>query len=126
VPDVPTNFRQSLLARADVCRHSAMLALTTPEQDAHELAFGAAAHAFAERLMNDLIAQGEKSLYAPAEGEDPVAAAREVASLSAAMVDEILREHAHRPRRSAERGGPGDAARDGLEDEFQRAVRVLL
>jgi hypothetical protein len=59
---VPTNFRQSLLARADVCRHSAMLALTVPDQDAHELAFGAAAHAFAERLVNDLIAARTRCL----------------------------------------------------------------
>lgn len=90
-------FRQSLLARADVCRYSAKLALDHPDQQAHELHFGAAVHAFAERLMNDLIAHGEKTLYAAAEGEDPVSAAREVASLSAAMVDEILREHPEWP-----------------------------
>lgn len=90
---LPTNLRQSLLARADVCRHSALLSLQHPDQNAIELSFGAASHAFAERLMTDLIEQGEKSLYAPAEGEDPVAAAKQVASMSAAMVDEILRDH---------------------------------
>lgn len=94
---LPRTLRQSLLARADACRRSAYLALKYPNQTAHELAFGSAAHAFLERLLSDLIAQGEQSLYAPAEGEDPVAAAREVASLSGAMVDEILREHPEWP-----------------------------
>jgi hypothetical protein len=89
----PTTLRQSLLARADACRRSAYLALKYPDQRSVEMDFGSAGHFFLERLVSDLIAQSEPSLYAPAEGEDPVAAAKQVASLSAAMVDEILREH---------------------------------
>jgi RecB family exonuclease len=95
--ELPTTLRQSLLARADACRRSAYLMLRHPDQQAHELHFGSAAHAFLERLITDLIQQGEPSLYAPAEGEDPVAAAKQVASLSAAMVDEVLREHPEWP-----------------------------
>lgn len=90
----PERFRQSLLNRANGCKRSAYLyAKYGGGRPAIELDFGSAAHFFFERAMSDLIAQGEASLYAPAEGEDPVAAAREVASLTAAMVDEVLREH---------------------------------
>jgi hypothetical protein len=92
--DPPTRFRQSLLNRANGCKRSAYLyAKYGGGGTAVELDFGTAGHLFFERAMSDLIANEEKTLYSAAEGEDPVAAAREVASLTAAMVDEVLREH---------------------------------
>lgn len=101
---VPKRFRQSMLARANGCKRSAYLyAKYGGGQPAVELDFGSAAHLFFERAMSDLIARGEKSLYVPSFTQDPktgdavpedaVRAAMEVASLTAAMVDEILREH---------------------------------
>lgn len=91
--EAPARFSQSLLQKADACMRSAFLYLKYHGgAPAHNLDFGTAAHLVFERMMLDLIAVGERTLYAAAEGEDPAAAAREVASLTAAVVDEVLRE----------------------------------
>lgn len=91
--ELPERLSQTLLSHANWCKRAAYLYLLrgggTP---AHELDFGTACHLVWERMMTDLIAAGEKTLYAPAEGEDPTQAARAVASLTAAIVDEVLRE----------------------------------
>lgn len=98
----PARFSQTLLAKADACRRSAYLYLKYPGSTGHELWFGSAGHAFAERLLSDLIAAGQPTLYEPGytqgpEGElvpeDPATAARQVASMSAAMLDEVMAEH---------------------------------
>jgi hypothetical protein len=95
VPPVepPTRLSQTFLRHADRCMRSAYLYLKyrggTP---AVELDFGTAYHLFAEQALIDLIVAGEQTLYAPQEGEDPRIAARSVASHTAAMCDEILRE----------------------------------
>lgn len=90
----PERLSQSFLRHADSCARSAYLYLRHggggPALNLH---FGTAAHLVFERMMLDLISQGEKTLYAPAEGEDPLHAAQEVASMTAAVVDEVLREH---------------------------------
>lgn len=92
--DPPERLSQTLARLFDRCKRSAYLYMKhgggTPS---HDLDRGTAAHMFAERLMRTLIEQEEPSLYAPAEGEDPVSAARQVASMTAAMVDEIAAEH---------------------------------
>jgi hypothetical protein len=89
----PDRYSQTLLAKADRCLRSAYLYVKyrggTPS---HELDRGTAFHLFAERFMQTLVAAGEPTLYAAEEGEDPVLASRAVASLTADMVDEILRE----------------------------------
>jgi hypothetical protein len=91
---MPSTFRQSLLARADQCRHSAMLDVKHDGgSDSHAKQRGTAYHLFAEKMIRTLIEQGEPTLYARAEGEDAVSAAKQVASLSAAMVEEVLDEH---------------------------------
>lgn len=91
--DAPARLSQTLLGKADACMRSAFLYLRHHGgAPAGNLDFGTAAHLCWERMMLDLIAHGERTLYAPAEGEDPAAAALEVASLSAAVVDEVLRE----------------------------------
>jgi hypothetical protein len=92
-PPRPARFSQTLLRHANNCKRAAYLYLRygggTP---AVQLDFGTAAHAFFERALLELLERGESSLYAPQAGEDAEFAAREVASLTAAMVDELLRE----------------------------------
>ena len=91
--DPPSRLSQTFLRHADRCPRSAYLYLRHGGgAPAHNLDFGTAAHMTFERMMLDLIREGQKTLYAPAEGEDAEAAAREVASLTAAVVDEVLRE----------------------------------
>lgn len=92
--ELPQRLSQTLLGRANVCKRSAWLYITHDGgAPAHELHFGTAIHAVIERILTDLIVSGEPTLYAAAEGEDPVAAQRAVSSLTAAIVDEVLAEH---------------------------------
>jgi hypothetical protein len=91
--ELPQRLSQTLLAHANACRRSAWLYLRRRGGvPAVELDFGTAAHLVFERIVSDLIATGERALYAAAEGEDQESAAKQVASLSAAVVDEVLRE----------------------------------
>lgn len=102
----PGRFSQTFLGKSNSCRRSGYLYLRhgggTP---AVQLDFGQAFHLFAERAMAEMALAGETTLYSSAAGdpdaedarerlgEDPALAARAVGSLTAAMVDEILREH---------------------------------
>lgn len=98
---LPQALSQTLLRYANRCRRAAYLYARQrgaekagePTADAIELAFGTAAHLFAETMLRELVTRDEPTLYAVAEGEDPVAAAREVASLTGAIVDALLRDH---------------------------------
>jgi hypothetical protein len=90
----PTRLSQTLARYFDRCPRSAYLYVKyRGGVPSHPLNRGTLFHLFAERLMTDLIQQGERSLFAPAEGEDPLHAARQVASMTTAIVDEVLAEH---------------------------------
>lgn len=93
-PPLPARLSYSLLSRFDACPRSAYLDLTysggAPSHDMHR---GSVFHEFAERAMWTLIEQGEDNLVAAIDGEeDPVRAKRDVASLTAAIVDEVVRD----------------------------------
>lgn len=83
----------TFLRYADSCLHSALL-YTKHRGGAPSMHMqrGSAFHAVAERMTLALVEQGESSLFAAQPGEDAAVAAREVASLSSAFVDEVLRE----------------------------------
>ena len=87
VPPVekPEAFRQTLLRYFEHCPRSGYLSLRTPETSAFPLDRGTALHLVAERLMRDLIAQGEER-YAEA-------GATELSEMTGALVDEVLDEH---------------------------------
>lgn len=89
----PSRLSQTALKHADACPRSGYLYLKHRGGAAnHPLDRGSALHVFAERMVLELIRQQEASLYAPQPGEDEDVARRQVASLTHAMVDEILRE----------------------------------
>ena len=89
----PSRLSQTALKHADACPRSGYLYLKHRGGAAnHPLDRGSALHVFAERMVLELIRQQEASLYAPQPGEDDDVARRQVASLTHAMVDEILRE----------------------------------
>lgn len=94
-----TYMSQTLLSKANACPHSAYLYRRHRDLDVQSVqrAFGSVFHLFAEVAMRELIATGEATLYAAQEGEDLLYARQQVASLTAAMVDEILREHPELP-----------------------------
>lgn len=111
-PERPERISMSLAKRADLCPRSAYYYLRfgggAPNVD---MVRGTVTHLFAERMMLDLIRAGERTLYAPQErdpddphmvAEDRLRAAREVASLTAAIVDEIMGEHPELPLPAAD------------------------
>lgn len=95
VPPVPRPERlsQTLLKHMDRCPRAAYLYLKHGGGAAsHAMYRGSLFHLFVERTTMELVVRGEKTLYAPQPGEDAVAAAREVASMTKGMVDELARE----------------------------------
>lgn len=89
----PDRMNQTLLAHANICPRSAFLALKHRQQPATiEMDRGTAYHLFKERMIATLVKEGAVSMYAPEEGEDPLLAAGEVASLTKTMVEEVLRD----------------------------------
>lgn len=92
--DWPERYSQTLLAKADTCMRSAYLyAKFRGGTPSHDLDRGTLAHLFFERFLQTLVAAGEPTLYAASEGEDAMLAAQQVASMTAAMVDELVAEH---------------------------------
>ena len=99
----PSRASQTLLAKFDTCPRSAYLyAKYRGGSPGHPLDRGTLIHAVIERMTLDLLAAGESSYIAPAftQGrfgevipEDPALAAKQIASLTAAVVDEVYREN---------------------------------
>lgn len=88
--DWPDRYSQTLLRHASACQRAAYLYLKyRGGGPGHQLDRGTAIHAVLERMTMALIEQGERTLFAAQPGEDAAAAAQEVASLSAAFVDEV-------------------------------------
>jgi hypothetical protein len=89
----PARYSQTLLGKADRCLRSAYLyVLYHGGAPGHQLNRGSAAHAVFQRIIETLVEADERSLFALQEGEDESKAASEVASFTAAIVDEVLRE----------------------------------
>jgi hypothetical protein len=64
-PPIPESIRQTMVARYDVCPHSAYLGLKQAEGDGarnHAMNRGIIFHAFAEQATKEMIAQGEKKM----------------------------------------------------------------
>ena len=107
--DRPSRLSQTLLRRMDVCPRSAYLYLRYrggPSNAAMNR--GTAFHVFAERMALELVARGEKSLFAPAQdeagdSEDLSQAARDVASLTQAMVAQVFEDFPDLTMPAAER-----------------------
>lgn len=100
-PSRPDRLSQTLLAKSDACMRSAYLYLLHGGgAPSHPMDRGTALHIVQERVMLTLIEAGEPTLYAAMAGnaeinvqpEDEVQAKREVASMTAAIVDEVLRD----------------------------------
>lgn len=84
---------QTLASRVNVCMRSAYLyAKHNGGAGSHQLDRGTLVHEFWARMLVELVRRREPSLYVAAVDEDPVHAENAVASLTSAMVDEILRE----------------------------------
>jgi hypothetical protein len=89
----PDRMNQTLLAHANICPRSAFLALKHRRQPATiEMDRGTAYHLFKERMIAELVKTGQPSMFVPGDGEDPLLAAGEVASLTKVMVEEVLRD----------------------------------
>jgi hypothetical protein len=89
----PDRMNQTLLAHANICPRSAFLALKHRNQPATiEMDRGTAYHLFKEQMIARLVATGAASYFAPDEGEDPLIAAGEVASMTKADVEAVLRD----------------------------------
>jgi PD-(D/E)XK nuclease superfamily len=91
--DWPSRYSQTLLRHASHCQRAAYLYVKyRGGAPGVALDRGTAVHAVIERMTNTLIENGERTLFAVQEGEDPVSAAQEVASLTAAFVEEVRTE----------------------------------
>jgi hypothetical protein len=99
--EAPARLSQTLLSHASLCPRAAYLYLKYGGGVGSQyLLRGTAVHAVAERIMLELIRSGEKSLHATgmvvaADGEivaEDVKAKEEVASLSKAIADEVIRD----------------------------------
>jgi hypothetical protein len=86
----PDRYSQSMLRHASHCQRAAYLYVKyrggTPGV---ALDRGTAVHAVIEKMTWALIENEERTLFAAQEGEDPVSAAQEVASLTATFVEEV-------------------------------------
>jgi hypothetical protein len=100
--DWPARYSQTLLKKADTCRRSAYLYVKhnggTP---GHQLDRGSLAHAVLQRMTEELIEAGQSSFIEPeftqdrfgaVVEEDPEQAAKQIASMTAEVVDEVARE----------------------------------
>jgi hypothetical protein len=82
----PERYSQTFLRTADQCRRAGYLYVKHGGGvPSHELHRGSAIHAVIERMIGDLLAQGERSMV----GEDGQADG----SMVSALVDEVLREN---------------------------------
>ena len=104
----PSRLSQTLLRTTDNCPRAGFLYLKHrggPSSAAMDR--GSAFHKFAERMVVELVTRGEKSLFAPAQGEEsPEAlqsAAQDVASLTQAMVESVFEDHPEYVMPAAER-----------------------
>lgn len=109
LPPVPTiagwseRYSQTLLAKADKCMRSAYLYVKYHGgAPGHQLDRGSLAHLVFRRMTEDLIVTDQESYISPefTQGqhgvlveEDPEMAARQIASMTAEVVDEVAREH---------------------------------
>jgi hypothetical protein len=101
VPPVerPSRLSQTMLRHMDGCPRSGYLYLKhRGEPSSAPMDRGSAFHLFAERMVVELVARGEKSLFAPAQdgdggAEDLSQAAKDVASLTQAMVEQVFEDH---------------------------------
>lgn len=90
----PDRLSMTLLRHYQACNRSAFLYLKHGGgAPAHNLDFGTALHLVCERIVRDLIDTGQQTLYDVQEGESIAHAQQQVASFTAAIVDEVLREH---------------------------------
>lgn len=96
----PERLSQTLLAHHDRCPRSAYLYVKHAGRvKSHEMDRGTLAHACFERLMVDLIQNGEESMVGQRAGSDTVSTAHAVENLSfqtGALVEEVLREFGDR------------------------------
>jgi hypothetical protein len=96
----PERLSQTLLAHHDRCPRSAYLYVKhSGRVKSHEMDRGTLAHACFERLMVDLIQNGEESMVGQRAGSDTVSTAHAVENLSfqtGALVEEVLREFGDR------------------------------
>ena len=104
----PTRLSQTLLRTTDNCPRAGYLYLKTKGgPSSAPMSRGSAFHKFAERMVVELVTRGEKSLFAPAQGEEsPEAlqsAAQDVASLTQAMVESVFEDHPEYVMPAAER-----------------------
>ena len=103
VGPTPGRFSQTLLAKEQACPRSAYLYVKyRGGPGSHPMDVGTAGHMVFERLMTDLIVRGESAL-AP---EDP----RQAASMTAAVVDEVLRNQPELVVTAAEADGLRESA----------------
>ena len=97
--DRPSRLSQTMLRHMDNCPRSGYLYLKHKGgPSSAPMDRGSAFHLFAERMVVELVARGEKSLFAPAQdgdggGEDLSQAAKDVASLTQAMVEQVFEDH---------------------------------
>lgn len=101
--DWPDRYSQTLLAKSDKCMRSAYLYVKWHGgAPGHQLDRGSLAHAVFARMSEDLILTDNESYISPEftqdkHGvlieEDPETAARQIASMTAEVVDEVAREH---------------------------------
>lgn len=101
--DWPERYSQTLLAKADRCMRAAYLYVKYHGgAPGHQLDRGSLSHAVFQRMTEDLIVADAQSYLEPEftqnqHGvlieEDPEMAARQIASMTAEIVDEVAREH---------------------------------
>lgn len=97
--DRPSRLSQTMLRHMDNCPRSGYLYLKHKGgPSSAPMDRGSAFHLFAERMVVELVARGEKSLFAPAQdgdggAEDLSQAAKDVASLTQAMVEQVFADH---------------------------------
>lgn len=100
--DWPDRYSQTLLKKADACLRSAWLYVKYHGgAPGHQLDRGSLSHAVFQRMTEDLLEADEESYVSPAftqdrhgvlVEEDPEMAARQIASMTAEVVDEVARE----------------------------------
>lgn len=96
--DRPSRLSQTMLRHMDNCPRSGYLYLKHKGgPSSAPMDRGSAFHLFAERMVVELVARGEKSLFAPAQdgdggAEDLSQAAKDVASLTQAMVEQVFED----------------------------------
>lgn len=101
---IPARWSMTHLSHADRCLHSLYLLLKHGSTPSHYKTRGTAVHIFGEEMLWELVERGEPNLYSDIEGEDPLHAKAQVASMTEAMVDDLMRRHhIHLPQAEADR-----------------------